>query len=132
VIEPDQLLGPRLATEIADAPFDVAIECSGRADAMETALAHLDRGGRLVLSGTGMHRPRFDANRIILHELSITGTVEYTGDDFEAAIELLARDELPTAALLEPDDVPLDQLQRAMERLMSGELAGKVLVVPHA
>jgi len=32
--------------------------------------------------------------------------------------------------LIEPADVPLDGLQQAMEQLMAGELAGKVLVAP--
>ena len=43
-----------------------------------------------MLSGTGMRRPKFDPNRIILNELVITGTVEYTGADYQDALELLA------------------------------------------
>ena len=111
-------------------PYDAAFECSGRADAMQAALTQLARGGTLVLSGTGMKRPRFDPNRIILNELVVTGSVEYTPDDFDRCIELLASDVLPTKLLIEPADVPLSDLQRAMERLAAGELPGKVLVVP--
>ena len=129
---PDQLESPRLPMDLVDAPFDAAIECSGRAEAMTGALSQLGRAGTLVLSGTGMVRPAFDSNRIILNELVITGTIEYTREDYRRAIDLLASGRLPVELLIEPDDVPLSGVQRAMEQLAAGELAGKVMVVPHA
>jgi threonine dehydrogenase-like Zn-dependent dehydrogenase len=131
-IRPDQLVAPALPMDLVDEPFDAAFDCSGRPDAMEAGLAHLGRAGVLVLSGTGMKKPRFDGNRIILNELTITGTVEYTADNYREAIALLAGGRLPTDLLIEPADVPLAGLQHAMEQLMAGELAGKVMVVPHA
>ena len=132
VVTPGQLPAPAMPTGIVPEPYQLAIECSGRADAMETALANLDRAGTLVLSGTGMRRPRFDPNRIILQELTLTGTVEYIPSDYHAAIALLASGLLPVDDLIEAVDVPLDGLQQAMEQLMAGELAGKVLVAPDA
>ena len=130
VVEPDQLVEPAMPFDTIDRPYDAAIECSGRADAMQTALALLAPGGTLVLSGTGMKRPRFDPNRIILNELVITGAYEYGPADYTEALDLLARRVLPTDLLIEPEDVPLTGVQRAMEQLGAGELAGKVLVVP--
>jgi len=50
--------------DVADEPFDIALDCSGRARAMETALGLLGRGGALVLVGSGLPRPRF--NRIAM------------------------------------------------------------------
>jgi (R,R)-butanediol dehydrogenase/meso-butanediol dehydrogenase/diacetyl reductase len=132
VVTPDQLPAPAMPTEIVAEPYQLAIECSGRADAMEAALANLDRAGTLVLSGTGMRRPKFDPNRIILQELTVTGTVEYVPADYHAAIALLANGRLPVDDLIEAADVPLDRLQRAMEQLMAGDLAGKVMVAPGA
>ena len=132
VITPDQLVEPRLPMDLVDSPYHAAFECSGRADAMTAALGQLARAGVLVLSGTGMIRPKFDSNRIILNELVITGTVEYTPADFNAAIDLLASGSLPTDSLIEARDVPLGGMQHAMEQLVAGELAGKVMVVPHA
>jgi (R,R)-butanediol dehydrogenase/meso-butanediol dehydrogenase/diacetyl reductase len=130
-VSPDELPpAPQLPMDVIDAPFDAAIDCSGRAEAMEHALALLRRGGRLVLSGTGMKRPRIDSNRVILNELVVTGAVEYVPDDYHRALELLARGALPTDELIEPDDVPLAGMQDAVARLAAGELAGKVLVVP--
>jgi 2-desacetyl-2-hydroxyethyl bacteriochlorophyllide A dehydrogenase len=132
VVTPDQLVQPRWPMELVAKPFHVAIECSGHPQAMEDALGNLDRAGKLVLSGTGMRRPRFDTNRIILQELTIMGTVEYTPDDYEAALDLLASGRLPTEALIEPEDQPLARLQWAMEQLHDGSLAGKVMVAPNA
>jgi threonine dehydrogenase-like Zn-dependent dehydrogenase len=118
--------------DLVAAPYQYAFECSGRTDAMEAGLENLDRAGTLVLSGTGMQRPQFDPNRLIVHELVVTGTVEYTPDDFRAAIGLLAEGRLPVDVLIEPEDLPLTRLQWGMERLMAGELAGKVMVAPRA
>ena len=132
VIGPDELAAPGMPMELVPAAFDVAFECSGRADAMEAALGNLGRGGTLVLSGSGMHRPRFDPNRIILNELVVTGTAEYTPADYDESLALLASGRLPTADLIEPDDVPLTGMLAAMEQLVAGERAGKVMVVPRA
>lgn len=132
VVDPEELVVPGMPMEMVADPFDVAFECSGRSDAMEAALANLGRAGALVLSGSGLHPPRFDPNRIILNELVVTGTAEYTPADYEESLNLLASGALPTAELIEPDDVPLSGLAAAMEQLVAGERAGKVLVVPCA
>jgi (R,R)-butanediol dehydrogenase/meso-butanediol dehydrogenase/diacetyl reductase len=132
VVVPDELVAPKLPMDLVETPYDAAFECSGRADAVQAALAQLGRSGTLVLSGTGMVRPKLDCNRVILNELVVTGTVEYTPGDFEEAIGLLASGRLPTADLIEADDVPLGGLQHAMEQLVAGQLAGKVMVVPRA
>jgi 2-desacetyl-2-hydroxyethyl bacteriochlorophyllide A dehydrogenase len=132
VVLPEALTPPASPTAVVDAPFQAAIECSGRADAMVAALAQLDRQGVLVLSGTGMARPQLDHLRVILNELVVTGSLEYTREDFQDALELLASGRLPLERLVEPDDVPLSAVADAMLRLASGELAGKVLVVPRA
>lgn len=121
---------PALPMDVVDEPFDAAIDCSGHADAMEHAIGLLRRGGTLVLSGTGMKRPRLDANRVILNEIVVTGAVEYVPDDYHRALELLASAALPVARLVEPDDVPLDGMEGAVARLAAGEVAGKVLVRP--
>lgn len=130
VCEPEALSVPTMPFQVVDAPFDVALECSGRPDAMEAALGQLGPGGTLVLVGTGMRRPRLDHNRILLQELVVTGAYEYDAGGFDRALALLADDALPTGLLIEPEDVPLSGLGAALERLAAGELAGKVMVVP--
>ena len=131
VLHPDELPEPPLMPmAVTEHPYDVAIECSGNPTAMETAFGLLVPGGTLVLSGTGIKRPRFDPNRIILLEVVITGAYEYDDGGFATALDLLASGRLPVADLVEPDDVPLDELLGAMERLAAGELTRKVMVTP--
>ena len=129
-IQPDELVEPDLPMDVVGEPFDAAIECSGRAEAMVAALANLTRGGTLVLSGTGIVRPQLDHLRTIMNELVVTGTYEYTPAEFEEAVVLLADERLPVDILIEPDDVPLAGLADAMRQLAAGALAGKVMVVP--
>jgi len=130
VVTPDELDQPTSPTQLVARPFDAAIECSGRPEAITAALAQLGRGGVLVLSGTGMQRPPLEFLRVILNELVITGAFEYSGEDFADAIELLASGRLPTERLIDADDVPLAGVQQAVQRLAAGEIAGKVMVVP--
>jgi threonine dehydrogenase-like Zn-dependent dehydrogenase len=127
---PDALVTPGFPGDIVDEPFDVVLECSGSRVAMEAGLGQLKRGGTLVLVGAGMHAPRFDPNRILLNELTVTGSFVYDADGFERSLELLARPDFPSQLLLEDDDVVLDDLYGALEGLASGELPAKVLVVP--
>ncbi|GMU79836.1 MAG: alcohol dehydrogenase [Acidimicrobiia bacterium] len=129
-VEPHDLVVPPSANDIVDAPFDVALECSGHPTAMEAALGQLKRAGMLVLVGAGIKRPRFDNNRILLNELTITGAFVYDADGFERALELLARPEFPSDVLIEPGDVPLAGMLDAIRGLHDGALAGKVMIVP--
>jgi (R,R)-butanediol dehydrogenase/meso-butanediol dehydrogenase/diacetyl reductase len=134
VLAPDDLDVPSFGDvgRVVDGAVDVAIECSGRASAMEAALTQLVRGGTLVLVGAGIDPPRFDQNRILVNELVVTGSFEYGAGGVDEAVRLLASGVLPVEDLVEPADVPLPDLLGAMERLATGELAGKVLVTPNS
>jgi threonine dehydrogenase-like Zn-dependent dehydrogenase len=131
-ITPDDLVTPRSPNQIVDEPFDVALECSGHAAAMEQCLGQLQRTGRLVLVGAGIKPPRFDPNRILLNELSITGAFCYDADGFERALEMLAAPSFPRDLLVEPTDVGLGGLLTAIEMLGAGEIPAKVMVAPKA
>jgi 2-desacetyl-2-hydroxyethyl bacteriochlorophyllide A dehydrogenase len=134
VVTPDELDVPPFGDpgRVVDGAVDVALECSGKAAAMEAALTQLVRGGTLVLVGAGIDPPRFDHNRILVNELVVTGSFEYDAGGVADAVRLLASGVLPVEELLEPTDVALPDLLCAMERLATGELAGKVLVTPNS
>ena len=127
-VTPDQLVAPDWPSSVVPEPFDAALECSGRARAMEAALGQLVSAGTLVLVGAGIDPPRFDPNRIILNELVVTGAFCYDADGFTDALELLAGGRLATDLLMEDEDVPLSGLLDAMEGLAAGNIAGKVMV----
>jgi len=129
-VAPDELTIPDFPMTVPDPAYDVVLECSGHDVAMEAGLAQLRPAGTLVLVGAGIERPRWDPNRILLNELHVTGAYCYDDHGCDRALELLATGDLPTDALVEPDDVPLGDVQSALERLHHGELAGKVMVTP--
>ena len=132
VRHPDEIELPNMAEpmRVIDDAFDAVLECSGHAKAMEAGLKQLVRGGTLVLVGAGIVPPKFDANRILLNELVITGANTYDHDGFEQSLALLASGKLPIDRLVEQEEVPLDGVLDAMRGLAEGRTAGKVLVRP--
>lgn len=131
-VTPDELPPvPAMPDTIVEGAFDAVIECCGRADVMEGALGLLAPAGTLVITGTGLKRPRFDQMRILMNELVVTGSYNYDADGFERALALLASGLIPAEHLLEADDIGLQEIVPAMKSLVRGERAGKVLVRPH-
>jgi threonine dehydrogenase-like Zn-dependent dehydrogenase len=108
----------------------VVLECSGHKAAIEAGFHQLARGGILVMVGAGIDHPTFDPNRMILSELTVTGSFVYDLGGFEAALELLASDSFPNDLLIDPTDVPLNGVGDALEALATGRIAGKVMVIP--
>jgi len=129
VITPDQLTRPPMGRPVAE-PYTTAFECSGNAAAAEAAFDHLDYAGTLVFVGTGHDMPRINHNRAIVLELSIIAAYNYDLAGFAPALELLASGHLPLDALIEAEDVLLDDVLDTMHRLAAGELPGKVMVRP--
>jgi threonine dehydrogenase-like Zn-dependent dehydrogenase len=115
---------------IADRPVDVVLECSGKKAAIEAGFNQLRRGGRLVMVGAGIEAPTFDPNRMLLNELTVTGSFVYDADGFDRALELLADPRFATGALIDPHDIPLDGLLDALQGLAAGRIAAKAMVVP--
>jgi threonine dehydrogenase-like Zn-dependent dehydrogenase len=130
-IAPAELVAPPLPFALVDDPYDVAFECSGKAAAVESALAALAKTGTLCLMGTGAERPQFDAMRVLLNELVVTGAYAYDENGFARALEMIASGSLPTDLLIAENDIGLDDLLEAMRLLVAGEIAGKVLVAPN-
>jgi (R,R)-butanediol dehydrogenase/meso-butanediol dehydrogenase/diacetyl reductase len=108
----------------------VVLECSGHRAAIEAGFHQLLRGGILVMVGAGIDHPTFDINRMILNELTVTGSFVYDLGGFERALELLATDGFPADLLIDPSEVPLNGIGEALEDLALGRIAGKVMVVP--
>ena len=129
VVHPDELPTPPTGRPVND-PFSIVFECSGNANAAETALDQLDYAGTFLFVGTGHTMPRVNHNRIIVMEQILVGAFNYDAGGFGPALDLLAGGALPLGVLIEDEDVLLDGVLPAMERLSRGEIAGKVLVRP--
>jgi (R,R)-butanediol dehydrogenase/meso-butanediol dehydrogenase/diacetyl reductase len=129
VVQPDELPRSRMGAPVEE-PYQIVFECSGRADAAESAIDQLDFAGTCVLVGTGHDLPRINHNRVIVLENTIIGSYNYDAGGFGPALELLASGRMPLDALIEPVDITLDDLQAVMQRCAIGELPGKVMVRP--
>jgi len=129
VVHPEELPKPPTGRPVKD-PFSIVFECSGHATAAETALDQLDYAGTFLFVGTGHTMPRVNHNRIIVMEQILLGAFNYDAEGFGPALDLLASGSLPLDVLIEDEDVLLDQVLGAIERLSRGEIAGKVLVRP--
>lgn len=129
-LDPGKLTGPVLPTELVAEPFDLVLECSGAAPATTGALGQLAAGGTLVVVGSGLEPPVLDSNRVLLHELTVTGSFNYDAGGFDAALALLASGQLPIDELREPDPVALDGVLDALRGLAAGDITRKLLVAP--
>ena len=83
VVEPHDLPRSRMGAPV-DEPYSVVFECSGRADAAESAIDQLDFAGTCVLVGTGHDLPRINHNRVIILENTIIGAYNYDAGGFGA------------------------------------------------
>jgi threonine dehydrogenase-like Zn-dependent dehydrogenase len=108
----------------------VVLECSGHRSAIEAGFSQVARGGILVMVGAGIDHPTFDINRMILNELTATGSFVYDLGGFEKALQMLASDGFPCELLIDPEDIALEGIRDALENLAVGRIAGKVMVAP--
>jgi (R,R)-butanediol dehydrogenase / meso-butanediol dehydrogenase / diacetyl reductase len=122
------------AAEALGGPPHAVFEASGTGAGLESALATMPPGCRLVLVGLQERPTQLDLRRLTLTELELIGTNAMTWEpDFAAALRLVASraegwsDVAPTAW-------PLDELVSAgLDRLAAGNPpAVKVLVDPWA
>jgi hypothetical protein len=85
VVEPHELPRSRMGAPVEE-PYQVVFECSGRADAAESAIDQLDFAGTCVLVGTGHDLPRINHNRVIILENTIIGAYNYDAAGFGPAL----------------------------------------------
>ena len=79
-----------LCADRAGAPTH-AYDCAGVASTTRDALRLLPNGGRLTVSGVSEVDPAYSAADLVHKEIVIRGSCIYRRDDFDTAIELLAR-----------------------------------------
>ena len=87
----------------------------------EAGFRQLDYAGTLVIVGTGFEPPRINQNRMIILELEIIGAYNYNDEGFRPAVDLLDSGTLPLDALIEPDNIPLNEVMVSMERAPRGQ-----------
>ncbi len=99
-------------------PFDVAIEFSGAASAMENSLKHVAIGGTIVWVGATFPQRdlKIDAEKIIRNIHTIKGLHNYTNKDLVTAVEFIENNyhSFPFGEMIH-DQFTLDQVNEAFE-----------------
>ncbi len=90
------------------AGFDVAFDCAGTETSIGDAVAHIAKGGTIVLVAVYAERPRVDLAVAGDRELTLTGTLMYRRPDYEEAVRRIAAGEIVTDPL-ESHHVPFDR-----------------------
>ena len=110
--------------------FDVVIDCSGTTKAVESELMTVKPGGTIVLVGVSPKPIEFASVIAVMKELTIKGAIAYTKEEFKNYISLMANKKIDVMKFVD-DIVPLEEIQKAYERLTSGtDDAVKIMIDP--
>jgi 2-desacetyl-2-hydroxyethyl bacteriochlorophyllide A dehydrogenase len=105
----------------------VVFESSGSAGGARLMTRLAGVRARLMVVGIQDGKTEMDLFQVFYRELSLQGARAYTGEDFREAIHMMASGEVNVGALVSRR-FPLEELNTAMEWLLSGTAAMKVLI----
>jgi D-arabinose 1-dehydrogenase-like Zn-dependent alcohol dehydrogenase len=109
------------------ARVDAVIETVGRAT-WSHSMKSLRPGGTLVVSGaTTGSDPSADLSRLFFLQLRVVGSTMGTRAELEALLRLCESSGLRP---LVDQELPLAEARRGFERMESGDLVGKLVLVP--
>lgn len=74
---------------LGDDGFQVGIEAVGHQAALDDLVAHVEKGGEVIIVGVYEEFPRVNMGFVGEHELTLKGSMMYKHEDYEEAIEFL-------------------------------------------
>jgi L-iditol 2-dehydrogenase len=98
---------------------DLVIDAAGFEATWALGLRAVRTGGRIYQVGLGAASGSLDYFAVLGKEATITGSYAWTDDDFELALEMLARGDIDPAGWI--TRMPLEDGQRAFEELTGAE-----------
>ncbi len=107
---------------------DVVIEATGRSSALEVCTSVLKKCGRLSIAGIFHENPPVDLGRVVRSELTITGSICYTIQDFKDSLTLVCEGRINPASLI-THRLPLEDIGDGLALLERRE-AIKVILEP--
>ncbi|MGI8695805.1 MAG: zinc-dependent alcohol dehydrogenase family protein [Mycobacteriales bacterium] len=114
---------------LAGERFEVSIDVTGSAPAIEAAFEALERGGRLLIFGVAAESARVALSpfRIYNDEITVVGSMAVL-NSYGAALDLMSAGGIDTESIL-THALPLEQFPDALELMLAGE-GVKVQVLP--
>ncbi|MGQ0483134.1 MAG: zinc-dependent alcohol dehydrogenase family protein [Pseudonocardia sp.] len=130
-----RLLGCSAAASSADEVhrprgWELVIDCTGNARAIQDALGRVGRGGTFLQFGVSDYaaRAEIEPHKIYNQEITITGSMAVL-HSFERAAELFATGVIDPDVFIS-DRLPLDDYAAALDRFAQGQ-GRKIQVLPH-
>ncbi len=114
--------------------FDVVIENTGAASAVEQSLDLARNGGRILISGGGIRggiMAQLDTRKIIVKELELYGEISHVWTSWKTAIKLVSEGRVKVRPLLS-HIYPLDKWEEAFDLAATSPDALRVAVNPRA
>ena len=108
--------------------YDAILECVGTGKALSGAIEGTRKGGEIVVVGVYGQPATIPAKLIQDWELTLHGTLMYTGSDYEEAIRLLGAGLVDTAPLV-THRFPLQDVKAAFHAALEREHALKVMLL---
>jgi L-iditol 2-dehydrogenase len=107
---------------------NVAFECVGVEQTVNTAIMSLEKGGTLIIVGVFGSKPIVEIGLVQDRELNILGTLMYQRSDYEKAIDLIASGKVKTEPLVSIH-FPLDKYLQAYKFIdEQGDRVMKVII----
>jgi 2-desacetyl-2-hydroxyethyl bacteriochlorophyllide A dehydrogenase len=114
--------------------FEVVFDCAGGAGTPDLALACTVPAGRVVLVGVPPRKIALDSVVLQRGDRSLIGSMMYSRDEFERAMELLGEGAIPDSAMadgLVRRTFPLERVTEAFATLANGQASVlKVVISP--
>lgn len=108
--------------------YSIALEAVGVEATMADAVDTIEKGGIIMVVGVFGEKPRIDMAVVGDRELNLMGTLMYKHEDFEKAVELIARGEVITGPIV-TKHFPLEQYEDAYSFIdKQGDKTLKVMI----
>lgn len=107
---------------------DISFELAASPQALEAAIKVAKVRGVVVAGGMFKKPPVIDLQQVTMKEQLVVGTRTYTFEDFEAAIRLLNRPDLPVEALISKEVHVEEAIEQGFYAIKNGEDLMKVLI----
>ena len=101
--------------------FDVAIDASGAAPSVQTAMHALRMGGSYVQGGMGGDEITFPIMAACTKELKISGSFRYGPGDYELAVELISTGKVDVKTLISGEPIPFREAEQAFKNVKAGK-----------
>jgi (R,R)-butanediol dehydrogenase/meso-butanediol dehydrogenase/diacetyl reductase len=111
--------------------YDVALECVGRPELVQSCQPAVRPQGCIVISGACAEPTPIEPVTALLKELTIRFSVCYRPDEFREVIAAFSRGAIDPAPLIGPT-LGLNRIAEAFDLVRDGDVHGRVLVSPGA